>query len=515
MRIAAALLLAVPVVACTDTIGPPPPATVAATVTLPTGVAGLPLASAPSFSVRDAAGNILGGVSISVAVTSGGGSLASAPRATLDDVPTPVGAWTLGNLVGANTLTVTVANLPPLVFTVNGIPGPPASLAVVSGDGQRAIAGTQLPLPLAFQLRDKFGNGVSSREVTFVVSGGGGTIEPTSLVTDADGKVGGVIWRLGKSDVTQTGQATAAGLGTSVNAEVETQFNVDVRFFGPPPAADAEAAFLEAAARIRATIVGDIPDVDIPTRFNNAGIDISFCGVPGVVVNEIVDDVLIYASVAPIDGIDKILASANICVIRNQGRLTTIGVMKFDVVDIAGLISTGRLDDVVLHEMLHIVGFGTIWTDTRRPGGVLLTGFGTDNPRYTGSLGISACGSAGGTDACAGGVAVEGLPFGSGTADSHWRELTFNSELMTGFVEQPGIPMQFSAITIQSLADAGYSINLFSGDDYLVPPPPGAPGNQSRSVNPGDNPPWETIGGPVFEIGPTGPLRQVGPILHL
>jgi hypothetical protein len=112
-------------------------------------------------------------------------------------------------------------------------------------------------------------------------------------------------------------------------------------------------------------------------------------------------------------------------------------------------------------------------------------------------------------------VAVEGLPFGSGTADSHWRESTFNSELMTGFVEQPGIPMQFSAITIQSLADAGYTINLFSGDDYLVPPPPGAPGSQSRSVNPGDNPQWETIGGPVFEIGPTGPLRQVRPILPL
>ena len=496
--------------ACKDSTAPPPPASVEASVSTPSGIAGLPLATVPSLSIRDANGNILGGVAISVAVTSGGGTLTNAPSATVSGAPTPVGTWTLGRLVGVNTLTVTVADLPPLLITVNAVAGPVASLIVVGGNGQAAFGGTQLPALLSVQLRDQFGNGIPSKEVTFLVTGGRGTIAPGSVMTDAEGNAGGITWRLGKSAVPQIGIVSADGPFTTVTANVATAFNVDVRFFGPAPPVEAAAAFLDAAARVKATIVGDIPDVDFPTLRNNAGVDIGGCGASGIVVNEIVDDVLIYASVVSIDGVGKILASATPCVIRSQSRMASIGVIRFDVEDIGGLIETGRLGDVVLHEMLHVVGFGTVWSDSRRPGGVLLTGGGTDNPRYTGSLGISACSGAGGTGACGGGVAVEGLPFGPGTADSHWRESIFDGELMTGFVEQPGIPMPFSAITIESLADAGYFVNLFAGDQYLVPLSAGlnAPGNQSRSVLAAETSQWEVLGEPLLEISPNGQLRQ-------
>jgi hypothetical protein len=511
MRISAVILLAVVVTACTDSTAPPPPASVEASVSTPSGIAGLPLAAVPSLSVRDASGNILGGVAISVAVTSGGGTLTNAPRATLSGAPTPVGTWTLGRLVGVNTLTVTVADLPPLLITVKAVAGPLASLLVIGGNGQAALGGTELPVPLLVQLRDQFGNGIPSTMVTFVVTNGGGTIAPGSVMTDAESNAGGIAWRLGKSAVRQTGIVSAGGVFTSVTATVATDFKVDVRFFGPsPPAEAAAAAFLEAAARITGTIVGDILDVDYPTLRNNAGVDITACGAPGIVVNEIVDDVLIYASVGTIDGVGKILATATPCVVRSQSRMASIGVMRFDVDDVGELIQSGRLADVVLHEMLHVVGFGTIWTDSRRPGGVLLTGRGTDNPRYTGSLGISACSGAGGTEACGGGVAVEGLPSAPGTADSHWRESTFDSELMTGFVEPAGTPMSLSAITIQSLADVGYSVNLFAGDQYLVPLPAAlnAPGNQSRSVLAAGTSQWEVLGEPILEISPNGQLRQ-------
>lgn len=511
MRISAAILLAVVVFACKESTAPPPPASVEASVITPTGIAGLPLATVPSVSVRDANGSILGGAAISVAVTTGGGTLTKAPRLTLSGAPTPIGTWTLGKLVSVNTLTVTVADLPPLLITVNAVPGPVASLVVVGGNGQAALGGTELPVPLSVQLRDQFGNGIPSKTVTFVVTSGGGTIAPGSVTTDVEGNAGGIAWRLGRFAEPQIAIVSADGPLTTVTAKVATDFKVDVRFFGPPPPAEAVAAFFEAAARLGATIVGDIPDVDYPTLRNNAGVDITGCGASGVVVNEIVDDVLIYASVVPIDGVGKILASATPCVIRSQNRMASIGVMRFDAEDIAELIETGRLDDIVLHEMLHVVGFGTIWTDSRRPGGVLLTGRETDNPRYTGSLGISACSGAGGTGACGGGVAVEGLPFGPGTADSHWRESIFDSELMTGFVEQPGMPMSFSAITIESLADAGYFVNRFAGDQYLVPFSAGlnAPGSQSRSVLPAETSQWEVLGEPLLEISPNGLLRQI------
>ena len=510
MRISAAILLAVIVAACTDTTAPPPPASIAASLSTPSGTAGLSLAVAPSFSVKDAGGRTLGGVAISIAVTAGGGTLANAPTTTLAGGPTPVGNWTLGRTAGVNTLTVTVGELAPLFISVNGVAGPPASIVVVAGNGQTGLAGTDLPTPIAVQVRDQFENGVSSTAVTFVASPGGGVMTPASATTDADGTVSGIRWQLGKSAAPHVAIASSAGLSATVTASVASDFNVDVRFFGAAPPAEASAAFLGAAARVRATIVGDIPSVDLPTLRNNAGLDITGCGVSGVVVNEVVDDVIVYAGVVPIDGIGKVLASASPCVIRGQSRMALVGVMKFDADDIAVLISNGRLADVVLHEMLHIVGFGTIWTDSRRPGGVLLTGGGTDNPRYTGSLGIAACGMAGGTGACGGGVAVEGLPSGPGTADSHWRESIFDSELMTGFVEQPDIPMALSGMTIQSLADAGYSVNLSAGDLYFVPfaAALSVPGRESRSAVAAEATQWEIVGEPLLEISPSGLLRR-------
>jgi hypothetical protein len=509
MRISAAILLAVVVSACKDTTAPPAPASIAPSVEAPTGTAGLPLVNAPSFSVKDANGTILGGVPVSIAVTSGEGTLTNAATRTAAGVPTPVGSWTLGRIVGVNTLTVTVAGLTPLVITINSVPGAPASIVPRSG-AQSALAGSNLPNPLSLQVQDQFGNGVPSVVVSFVVTGGGGSISPGSVMTDAAGNATGAIWHLGKSATDQSALVSAGGHFITMTATVATDFHVTVRFFGPAPSEAAVAAFHEAAARIRATIVGDLPDVNIPAT-RNTGIDISFCGVNGVIVNEVIDDVLVYASIAPNDGVGNILASASVCVIRSQSRLTSIGVIKFDAADIDALISTNRLSSVVLHEMLHVVGFGTIWTDTRRPGGVLLSGGGTDNPRYTGSFGISACSMAGGTGACGGGVAVEGLPFTAGTADSHWRESIFDNEVMTGFVEPQGIPMPFSAITIQSLADAGYTVNLLAGEQYLVPFSAGmsTPGSQSRSI-PTDTSPWEIVGQPVLELGPAGLLRYIG-----
>ena len=512
MRVSAAIVLAVLAVGCTDSTAPPTPTSIQTVATAPSGIAGLPLATAPTFSVKDASGNILGGVRVTVAVASGGGTLTNTPTATARTSPTSIGSWTLGTTAGVNTVTVTVGDLAPLLITVIGVAGPPASLVVTGGGSQSAPGGTPLPEPLSVQLRDQFGNGVAGSTVTFDVTAGGGTISPSSGTTDASGNAGGIVWRLGRSAIPQTAIASGGGLSATASATVATEFNVVVRFFGSPPPAEAAGAFTDAAARISGAITGDMLDVDIPTLRNNAGIDISGCGVAGIIVNEIVDDVVIYASVVPIDGPGNILASAAPCVIRSISRTAIIGVMRFDAGDIAGMISSGRLNDVVLHEMMHVVGFGTIWADRQRPGGVLITGGGTDDPRYTGSLAIAACGSAGGTRACSGGVAVEGLPSGPGTADAHWRESVFDSELMTGFVEAAGVHMPMSAITIQSLADEGYVVNLFAVDSYAVPLSASlqTPSQQlRRNLTLSLAPQWELVAAPYLEIGRDGVIRQL------
>ena len=110
--------------------------------------------------------------------------------ATVSGSPTPVGTWTLGRTAGVNTLTVTVGDLQPLTITVIGVAGPPASVVIVNGNNQSAVAGSNLPLGVTAQVRDQFGNGVQGATVTFSVTNGGGTLAPVIFSTDAAGNTG-------------------------------------------------------------------------------------------------------------------------------------------------------------------------------------------------------------------------------------------------------------------------------------------------------------------------------------
>ena len=525
-RLYSAAMIAFAIAGCTSGTEPAVPASIAASSSVaPTATAGLVLTDAPTFSVKDASGKTIGGVPITIAVTAGGGTLTNSPSTTASGSLTSIGTWTLGKVAGVNSVTVTVSGLLPIVINVTGVAGPPASIAIVGGNFQSSLAGTRLPANLTAQVRDQFGNGVAGSVVIFLVLTGGGSISPSTVTTDASGNASGAVWTLGKSDLPQSGSANGAGFSTGINATVSTAFNIDVRFFGPQPSNEAAGAFTAAAARIRAMIVGDLPDIDFTTVNGGAGQDLSVCGINGIILHEPVDDIIVYATVTPIDGVGKILASAGQCLRRSSNFQTVVGVMRFDADDIAGLVSTGRLNDVVLHEMMHTLGFGTIWSQTSRPGGALLTGAGTTDPRFIGPLATAACIAEGGSArACSGGVAVEGAPLGSGTADSHWREqsdisngiaqgATFDTELMTGFVEAPGIPTPLSAMTIQSLADEGYVVNVNVADQFTVPAPlasRGTTGGLRASIfATGGADTWETLMKPVFEITPSGQVRRV------
>src|SRR5262249_9144135 len=139
---------------------------------------------------------------------------------------------------------------------------------------------------------------------------------------------------------------------------VQSDFHIDVRFFGPDMTDDQKALFTNAAARISAVIVGSIPDQVV-----NGVPASNLCGVSGLpTVDETIHGIVIFASVAPIDGAGKILAESGPCLLRNApGFFPSIGVMLFDADDLASLATQGILQDVITHEMLHTVGFGTIW----------------------------------------------------------------------------------------------------------------------------------------------------------
>jgi hypothetical protein len=85
----------------------------------------------------------------------------------------------------------------------------PASLQVVSGDGQEGTVGEHLPKPLVVRLTDRASRPVPSASVVFRFSSDvpGAKVEPASVTTNEDGRAS-VRVRLGQTEGLQTIEAT-------------------------------------------------------------------------------------------------------------------------------------------------------------------------------------------------------------------------------------------------------------------------------------------------------------------
>jgi hypothetical protein len=441
---------------------------------------------APVATVTDTYGNPVANASVHASAS--GGSVASAAMVSNADGRITVSDWTLRQKVGQDVLTLTSGSAS-LSFTANAEPGDPAKVITVSGDGQSALAGTAIGAPIVVRVTDRFDNTILGQTATFTVTSGGGSIQTTSAASDASGLITLPSWTLGRTALPQVVRVTAGQASGDVSALVHSDFHIDVRFFGPGMTDAQKALFTNAAARISALVTGDIADVPL-ANFDVGGV----CGFPELpVLNETIDDLVIYASVQDIDGPGKILAQAGPCAFRggSQGYLTTVGIMEFDVADLDRIGGNGTLQDVITHEMLHVLGIGTLWYAQG-----LTQNEGTPMVSYQGAAGRKGCLDDGGLTTCSAGVPVEnnGVP---GTADAHWRESVFQSELMTGYVNAGGMPL--SSITAGSLQDMGYTVNMLAVDPFRVPVTP-----SSSNVVPGDMG-WERpLPGPGAVVSPTG-----------
>ena len=188
-------------------------------------------------------------------------------------------------------------------------------------------------------------------------------------------------------------------------------------------------------------ITGDLPDVNV----RGFGL---------------VDDLVIDASAPFIDGRGGTLGQAGPRTFRSGSGLPSSGIMEFDSADIAELERSGGLEDVIVHEMGHVLGIGTIW---RQKG--LLTGAGGSDPRFTGRGATTEYNRIFGRNESS--VPVENRG-GQGTPDGHWRESVFDNELMTGFLNS-GVSNPLSRITVASLGDLGYEVDLSAADPYSPP----------------------------------------------
>ena len=417
------------------------------------GTVGLPVTAPISATLKDAFDNPIPNTEVTVAVTGGGTAIDKVTSDNAGVVTVP--SWTLGTVKGTHTLTLSTGTAS-LTYSAAAAAGPVISFDVLSGNNQSGFAGTALSQPVLLSAEDQYGNKVDAVTANFSAGTGGGSLANFTASAAPDGTITMPKFTLGKSAGPQQVIASIGGRSVIVTATATSDYVIDVRLWGPPMTPDQQALFTNAAARIRGFLVGAVPTVD------GTGIDPTLCGVTGVpVLAEQVPGVIIYASVQPIDGAGRVLAHAGPCYTRDANDLrTVVGVMEFDSDDLAGLQNTGILQDVITHEMLHVVGFGVVWDDLN-----LLTGFNTPSVGYIGAGGIAGCIQVGGTNSCLNNVPVESTG-GAGTANSHWKETTFGPELMTGFVNAP--PMPLSVMTVRSIADLGYTVNAAAADSYSI-----------------------------------------------
>jgi protocatechuate 3,4-dioxygenase beta subunit len=175
------------------------------------GAVGAALPGTLTVRVADALGNPVPGAPVEWTVTAGGGTVSPAGRT--DEAGVARAAWTLGTVPGANTLQArnAAAQGSLAVFRATAVPGPPAVLGRVAGDGQSAAAGSALPAALTVRVADRFGNPVGGVAVGWAAGAGGGTLDPAAVATSPDG-VASARWILGTATLRQTASAAVAGL---------------------------------------------------------------------------------------------------------------------------------------------------------------------------------------------------------------------------------------------------------------------------------------------------------------
>lgn len=149
---------------------------------------GTQVASPLSVKVSDSNGVGVAGVTVTFAVTAGGGTL-SASSVVTDGNGIASTVLTLGAAPGTNTVTAASGTLAgsPLTFNVTGTAATATTLVLVSGSGQSGIAGQPLGAPFVVKIADSAGNGVAGVQVTFAVTAGGGALSAASASTNASG----------------------------------------------------------------------------------------------------------------------------------------------------------------------------------------------------------------------------------------------------------------------------------------------------------------------------------------
>lgn len=158
--------------------------------------------------------------------------------------------------------------------------------------------------------------------------------------------------------------------------------------------------------------------------------------------------------------------------------------------DVDMLTAQGRLQDIIAHEVGHCLGFGLLWND-------LLLAQGAEGTVFTGARARAEYALLLGAGAPVAGVPVEESGV-AGQHGSHWRESLFGHELMTAALPSGG--NRLSRLTLASLEDLGYQVDMAAADSYALTAVPA--GLAALNADAADG--WERPG----SLGPRRPRKK-------
>ncbi|UCG87269.1 MAG: hypothetical protein JSW71_01615 [Gemmatimonadota bacterium] len=429
--------------------------------------------------LEDQSGNTMANQTVSFTVVQGGGTVGSA-SVTTDGDGLASTTWTLGSTAGAQEVRAAVPDASPTAtFSASALADSPSSVAASAGNQQQGFVGYPLDASPAVTVSDQFGNPVAGVEVTFAVTVGGGSVTGPIDTTGVDGTAAVGSWILGSAG-TNNLTATVTGSGLTGNPVtftaigVTTLFDIEVRYSDSSlvPTTAQQQAFDGAVTRWQSLVVGDVANQALSTVPAGTCAGAWHPDLSG----QTVDDLVIYVTLDSIDGAYGVLGQAGPCMIRTGSGLPVLGGMRFDVSDLTRLETNGELQLVILHEMGHVLGFGTLWptstfnllqspSDTA-PAAIV-------DSYFSGAAAIAAFDSISTSPYTAGEkvpVENDNTRFGVGSLNGHWRESVFDSELMTPQFNS-GVPNELSAVTVASLEDMGYQVVRAFSDSYAWPAP--------------------------------------------
>ena len=445
---------------------------------------GSEVAVPPEVLVTDANGSPLAGIRVFFS-TEPDAVVAGADSVTNADGRASAGSWTLGTVPDVYWLEARLEETGitgnPVRFEAVARAGPPAEVLLVDGDGQESEVKFPVAVPPRVRVRDPLGNDIAGVKVSFE-AGGGSAVIPTEAETDSLGLASVEKWVLGPEpgisyELTASVREGSNTLASATFTATATPpvYDIEIVYANPGDLHPSHRAAFDRAEQLWETaITGNLPWSTVRKQHLQKCLD---DGGIGLVADgdRIVNDVLIYASVDEIDGPARTLAAAGPCQIRKPdgpaAHLPIVGTIRIDVADASRLDSIA-LEGTIVHEMAHVLGFGTIW----EPLG-LLQGPATNrggNPHFTGDSAIAAFARIGGERYSASNlVPVQGVG-GEGVQGGHWLELVFVTELMTPFINKGPNPL--SIVTIASMMDLGYEgVDLDVADDFTLPSDLGPP----------------------------------------